>query len=89
MKIDYAGIVTRPKSPDVERQGREVVEWFRARNIRAELHRLAPDLSQVSVLGGVRVGRGSVVAAGAVVSRSLPADGIAMGVPAAVVRSRR
>ena len=44
---------------------------------------------KVSVLGGVRVGRGSVVAAGAVVSRSLPADSIAMGVPAAVVRSRR
>ena len=44
---------------------------------------------KVSVLGGVRVGRGSVVAAGAVVSRSLPADSVAMGVPAAVVRSRR
>ena len=50
---------------------------------------LAADAGEVSVLGGVRVGRGSVVAAGAVVSRSVPADSIAMGVPAAVVRSRR
>lgn len=52
MKIDYAGIVTRPKSPDVERQGREVVEWFRARNIRADLNRIEPDMSLVIVLGG-------------------------------------
>ena len=52
MKIDYAGIVTRPNSPDVERRGREVVEWFRARNIRADLNRIEPDMSLVIVLGG-------------------------------------
>ncbi|MDX9833875.1 MAG: acyltransferase [Desulfobulbus sp.] len=43
---------------------------------------------KVTVLGGVRVGQGSVLAAGAVVSRSVPANSIAMGAPAAVVRSR-
>jgi acetyltransferase-like isoleucine patch superfamily enzyme len=40
------------------------------------------------VLGGVTVGRGSVVAAGAVVTRSLPAYSIARGVPAEIVGTR-
>lgn len=34
------------------------------------------------VLGGVRVGRGSIVAAGAVVTKDVPPDHLAMGVPA-------
>ncbi|MFC2015762.1 acyltransferase [Chloroflexota bacterium] len=40
------------------------------------------------VLGGVTVGHGSVVGAGAVVTRSLPAYSIARGVPAEVVGVR-
>jgi acetyltransferase-like isoleucine patch superfamily enzyme len=40
------------------------------------------------VLGGVTVGRGSVVAAGAVVTRSLPPYSIARGVPAQIVGVR-
>jgi acetyltransferase-like isoleucine patch superfamily enzyme len=40
------------------------------------------------VLGGVTVGKGSVVAAGAVVTRSLPPYSIARGVPAEMVGTR-
>jgi serine acetyltransferase len=42
----------------------------------------------VTVLGGVSVGDGCVVAAGAVVTKDLPPYAIAMGVPAQVVRFR-
>jgi acetyltransferase-like isoleucine patch superfamily enzyme len=44
--------------------------------------------SSVIVLGGVTVGRGSVVGAGAVVTNSLPPYSIAQGVPARVVGVR-
>lgn len=44
--------------------------------------------ASVIVLGGVTVGRGSVVGAGAVVTRSLPPYSIARGVPAKVVGVR-
>ena len=42
----------------------------------------------VIVLGGVTIGKGSVVGAGAVVSHSLPPYSIAVGVPAKVIRRR-
>jgi acetyltransferase-like isoleucine patch superfamily enzyme len=41
------------------------------------------------ILPGVHIGDGSVIGAGAVVTRSVPADSIAAGVPARVVRSAR
>lgn len=44
--------------------------------------------SSVIVLGGVTVGRGSVVGAGAVVTNSLPPYSIAQGVPARIVGVR-
>jgi len=40
------------------------------------------------ILSGVRIGRGSVIAAGSVVVYDLPAYSIAVGVPARVVRMR-
>lgn len=40
------------------------------------------------VLQGVRIGRGSIVAAGALVNRDLPPGSIAMGVPARPQRNR-
>ncbi|MBD0290447.1 MAG: acyltransferase [Thermoleophilia bacterium] len=40
------------------------------------------------VLSGVRIGRGAVVGAGAVVTRDVPDGAIAVGVPAKVVRMR-
>ena len=43
----------------------------------------------VKVLDGIRVGRGAIVGAGAVVSRDVPDDAIAVGVPARVVGSRQ
>jgi acetyltransferase-like isoleucine patch superfamily enzyme len=44
--------------------------------------------ASVIILGGVTVGRGSVVGAGAVVTHDLPPYSIARGVPARVVGVR-
>ncbi len=44
--------------------------------------------ANVSVLGGVTVGQGSVAGTGAVVSRSVPPFSVCLGVPAKVVRER-
>jgi acetyltransferase-like isoleucine patch superfamily enzyme len=44
--------------------------------------------SHVVILPGVRIGHGAVVGAGSVVSRSIPANAIAYGVPARVMRMR-
>lgn len=41
----------------------------------------------VSVMAGVSIGRGTVVAAGSVVTKSLPANVLAAGVPAKVIKS--
>jgi acetyltransferase-like isoleucine patch superfamily enzyme len=43
--------------------------------------------SRVTVLPGVRIGDGAVVAAGAVVARDVPAHTLVGGVPARVIRS--
>jgi len=45
--------------------------------------------ARVIVLPGVTIGDGCIVGAGAVVTRSLPTDAIAVGVPARVVGQRR
>ncbi|WP_193106453.1 DapH/DapD/GlmU-related protein [Brachybacterium sp. FME24] len=44
--------------------------------------------ANVTVLKGVSIGRGSVIGAGAVVTRDIPEYSVAHGVPAVVVRSR-
>lgn len=45
--------------------------------------------ASVTIMPGVRIGTGAVVAAGAVVVRSVPAFAIVGGVPARVLRDRR
>jgi acetyltransferase-like isoleucine patch superfamily enzyme len=42
----------------------------------------------VTVLDGVRIGRGSIIGAGAVITRDIPEYSIAVGVPARVVGTR-
>lgn len=42
----------------------------------------------VIILDGVTIGPHAVIGAGSVVTRDIPADGVAMGVPAKVVRKR-
>ena len=41
------------------------------------------------ILDGVTIGEGSVIAAGAVVNKSIPVYSIAAGVPAKVIKNRR
>jgi maltose O-acetyltransferase len=43
---------------------------------------------RVSICPGVRIGRGSVIGAGSVVTRDIPEYSVAAGVPARVIRSR-
>ena len=44
--------------------------------------------ANVTLLKGVTIGRGSIIAAGAIVTRSIPPYSIAAGVPAKVVKTR-
>ena len=41
------------------------------------------------ILPGVHIGRGSIIGAGAVVSKSIPEFSVAVGVPAKVVKTRK
>lgn len=42
--------------------------------------------ASVTILGGVTIGEGSVIAAGALVNRDVPANSVVAGVPAKVIR---
>jgi acetyltransferase-like isoleucine patch superfamily enzyme len=41
------------------------------------------------ILGGVTIGEGSIIAAGAVVKESVPPYSVVAGIPAKVIRSRK
>lgn len=44
--------------------------------------------ANVTILKGVTIGRGSIIAAGAVVTKNIPAYSIAGGVPAKVIKKK-
>ena len=52
MKISYAGIITRPNSPEVEQIGQEMTAWFTRRGVRADLNAIDPEMDMLIVLGG-------------------------------------
>jgi acetyltransferase-like isoleucine patch superfamily enzyme len=66
------------------------------RSVQSQPMRTAPVIledevwigSHVVILPGVRIGKGAVIGAGSVVTRSVPANAIAYGVPARVIRMR-
>ena len=82
---DYGYVSTSPHFP-----GNELLEADRVRTDRPPPV-LEDDVwigANVIVLRGVRVGRGSVIAAGAVVTRDIPEYSLAVGVPARILRPR-
>ncbi|MDY0390617.1 MAG: NAD(+)/NADH kinase [Desulfobulbus oligotrophicus] len=52
MNIQYAGVITRPDSPEVDAIGREMVDWFKCRSIRADFNRIDRHMDILIVLGG-------------------------------------
>jgi acetyltransferase-like isoleucine patch superfamily enzyme len=64
---------------------------IRTQGLRCEGIQIEDDVwlgARVTVLDGVRIGRGAVIGAGAVVTKSIPAGAIAVGVPAKIIRYR-
>jgi acetyltransferase-like isoleucine patch superfamily enzyme len=44
--------------------------------------------ANVIVIGGVRIGKGSVIGAGSIVTKNIPPMSVAVGVPAKIIKSR-
>jgi acetyltransferase-like isoleucine patch superfamily enzyme len=65
-------------------------------SVQSQTMRIAPTIvedevwigAHVTVLAGVRIGKGAVIGAGAVVTRDVPPMAVAAGVPAQIIRYR-
>jgi acetyltransferase-like isoleucine patch superfamily enzyme len=67
-------------------------KFIKDQGITAQGIRIEDDVwlgSTVVVVDGVTIGKGSVVGAGAVVTKDLPPYSVAVGVPAKIVKDRR
>lgn len=70
---------------------RDITELIRSQGISYQGIIVEDDVwigSKATILDGVLIGKGAVIGAGAVVTKSIPPYGIAVGVPAKVVRTR-
>ncbi|PIE69182.1 MAG: NAD(+) kinase [Deltaproteobacteria bacterium] len=52
MKIAYAGVITRPESPDVRQTGEALAGWLEERGIAAEIDQILPEMDILIILGG-------------------------------------
>ena len=90
------GLLTLANNVDV---AQEVVIWTLGHDVHDDFHRdiVAPVTIEnyvwighrAIIMPGVTLGRGAVVAAGAVVTKSVPAMSIVAGVPAKVIGQRQ
>ena len=87
------GILPAPKYVTTVYQYQKALAKYQARvdNLRAPGILIGDDVwigERAVILSGVEIGRGAIVAAGAVVSKSIPPYAIAAGVPAKVIKYR-
>ncbi|MBT8326534.1 MAG: acyltransferase [Bacteroidia bacterium] len=70
---------------------REIETLIRLQGVNRKGIKIAPNCwigSKVTILDGVSIGEGSIIAAGAVVTSSFPANSIIGGVPAKLLKTR-
>ncbi len=73
-KLDYSDIEKRPEDREVSSKGPTIIEdnvWLG---------------DKAAILPGVRIGKGAIIAANAVVTKDIPAYTIAAGVPAKIIK---
>ena len=52
MNIRFVGIITKHNSPEVHEKGKELLRWFGAADIKAELDVIDPEMDMLVILGG-------------------------------------
>ena len=84
MFVGHGVMFVNDKRPAGDHRGRRVADRGRLGAPAVVVERRASIGSGALVLGGVRIGEGALVGAGAVVTRDVPAGAVVAGVPARV-----